>query len=313
MEPMPERVLVTGGAGFIGSHIVDALIAAGHDVFVVDNLNTGHRENVNPAARFYEMDLRDADGLTALLHSEQPTAISHQAALADVRGSLRQPALYTTVNVIGTLNLLEAARASGTVRKLLFASTGGAIYGDPVELPASEACPTNPLDVYGASKLSSEHFIDTYRHNYGLDYCVLRYGNIYGPRQDPKGEAGVVAIFTGAMIEGRPTIINGDGTQQRDFTYVGDIARANVLALTHGSGIYNLGTGVPTDINTIFHELAHLTDYTHPERHGPAKQGEVRVTYLNADKAARDLGWRAEMPLTGGLSRTVDYFKRRSP
>jgi UDP-glucose 4-epimerase len=305
---MTERILVTGGAGFIGSHIVDAFVTAGHDVFVVDNLHTGRRENVNPAARFYELDIRDTDSLTRLMQAERPTAISHQAALADVRGSLREPAVYATVNVIGTINLLEAARAAGTVRKLLFASTGGAIYGNPEELPATEACPPRPLDPYGASKLSCEHFIDTYRHNYGLDYCILRYANIYGPRQDPRGEAGVVAIFTGAMLEGRPTIINGDGTQQRDFLYVEDVARANVLALDRGQGIYNLGTGVPTDINTIFRELAKLTEYEQPERHGPAKQGEAYAVYLDAGHAGRELDWRPAISLSDGLSSTVDFF-----
>jgi len=306
---MSERVLVTGGAGFIGSHIVDALLTAGHDVFVIDNLHSGRREQVNPSARFYELDLRDSEGLTTLLRREQPTAISHQAALADVRGSLRDPATYATVNVVGTLNLLEAARAAGGVRKLIFASTGGAIYGDPAELPASENCPPRPLDVYGASKLAGEYFIDTYRHNYGLDYCVLRYANIYGPRQDPRGEAGVVAIFTGAMLAGRPVIINGDGLQERDFTYVEDIARANVQAIAHGSGVYNLGTGIPTNVNTIFRELAALTDYAGPERHGPGKQGEVRITYLNSDRAARDLGWRPSIALHEGLALTADYFR----
>jgi UDP-glucose 4-epimerase len=307
---MSDRILVTGGAGFIGSHIVDAFVAAGHDVVVVDNLHTGHRENVNPKARFYKLDIRDADGLKRLLEEEKPSVISHQAALADVRGSLREPALYAEANVIGTLNLLEAARAAGSVRKLLFASTGGAIYGDPAELPATESCPPHPLDPYGASKLSCEHFIETYRHNYGLDYCILRYGNIYGPRQDPKGEAGVVAIFTGAMLESKPTVINGDGTQARDFTFGPDIARANVLAAGRGSGIYNLGTGVPTDVNTIFRKLAALTTYAQPEKHGPAKPGEVKTTYLDASRAARDLGWKAEVSLDQGLAETVAYFSR---
>jgi len=305
---MPERILVTGGAGFIGSHIVDAFLSAGHDVIVVDNLHTGHRENVNPAARFYELDIRDSDGLTRLMQTENPTVVSHQAALADVRGSLREPALYATVNVIGTINLLEAARASGTVRKLLFASTGGAIYGNPDELPATEACAPHPLDPYGSSKLSGEHFIDNYRHNHGLEYCILRYANIYGPRQDPRGEAGVVAIFTGAMLENRPTIINGDGTQQRDFLYVGDVARANLRAVEHGQGIYTLGTGVPTDINTIFRELARLTEYEQPERHGPAKQGEAYAVYLDAGRASRELDWEPTVSLSDGLSRTVDFF-----
>jgi UDP-glucose 4-epimerase len=309
---MSERILVTGGAGFIGSHIVDAFLAAGHDVLVVDNLHTGHRRNVNSEARFFELDIRDAEGLARLMHSEQPTAISHQAALADVRGSLREPAHYATVNVVGTINVLEAARSAGTVRKFLFASTGGAIYGNPQELPATESCPPRPLDPYGASKLSCEYFIDNYRHNYGFEYCILRYANIYGPRQDPRGEAGVVAIFTGAMLADRPTIINGDGTQQRDFLYVEDVARANVLAMEAGQGIYNLGTGIPTDINTIFRELARLTEYEHPERHGPAKQGEAYAVYLDAHLAGSELGWKPSVALSDGLARTVDYFAGES-
>ena len=198
-EIMSDSVLVTGGAGFIGSHIVDTLLAAGYDVSVVDDLHTGKRENVNPAARFHRVDIRDAAALDAVFAAERPVAVLHQAAWADVRGSLVDPAGYATVNVIGTLNLLEAARRHGT-RKIVFASTGGAIYGDPAELPATEACPPDPLDPYGASKLSCEVFIATYRHNYGLDFCALRYGNVYGPRQDPFGEAGVVAIFTGKLL-----------------------------------------------------------------------------------------------------------------
>ena len=315
---MAENILVTGGAGFIGSHIVDALIAAGYSVAVVDNLHTGKRENLNPAARFYEVDICEAALLADVFAAERPTAVVHQAALADVRGSLRDPATYAVVNVIGTINLLEAARATGTVRKFLFASTGGAIYGDPAELPATEACPTRPLDPYGASKLASEGFIATYRHNYGMEFCVLRYGNVYGPRQDPEGEAGVVAIFTGAMLRGRPVTINGDGLQQRDFIYVGDVARANLLALQDrpaaevaGTGIYNLGGGIPTDVNTLFRELARLTGYAHPERHGPAKLGEVRCTYLDAGKARRELGWEAEVSLSEGLARTVAFFRER--
>lgn len=303
-----DCIVVTGGAGFIGSHIVDTLLAAGHDVAVVDDLHTGKRENVHPEARFHHVDIRDAAGLARVFAAERPRAVLHQAAWADVRGSLADPAGYASVNVIGTLNLLEAARRYGTA-KIVFASTGGAIYGDPAELPASEACPPDPLDPYGASKLAGETFIATYRHNYGLDFCALRYGNVYGPRQDPFGEAGVVAIFTGKMLRGEAAIINGDGLQSRDFVYVGDVARANLLALLGGSGIYNVGTGVPTDVNTIFRELARLTGATGEERHGPAKLGEVRHTYLDAGRAARELGWRAEVPLAEGLARTVAHFR----
>ena len=295
---MTEHILVTGGAGFIGSHIVDTFVAAGHRVTVVDNLSTGKQQNLNPAAAFYQADIRDAAALAEVFAAEQPTAICHQAALADVRGSLRDPAGYAQVNVVGTLNLLEAGRAVGSVRRFLFASTGGAVYGEPAELPAPETCPARPLDPYGASKLACEGFIDTYRHNYGLSYAILRYANVYGPRQDPFGEAGVVAIFAGGMPAGRPVTINGDGLQQRDFVYVGDIARANLAALTAtGSGIYNLGTGVPTDIVTIWRELAQITAYPFAVQYGDAKPGEVRTTYLDVAKAARELNWRPIVPL----------------
>jgi UDP-glucose 4-epimerase len=307
---MGETILVTGGAGFIGSHIVDALIAAGHSVAVVDNLHTGKLTNVHPAARFYQADIRDAEELARIFAAEKPAVVYHEAALADVRASVREPAVYAEVNVIGTLNVLEAARA-GAARKVIFASTGGAVYGEPAELPASETCPPRPLDPYGASKLAGEAYLYTYRHNFGLDYCALRYANVYGPRQDPEGEAGVVAIFAGAMLRGRPAIINGDGRQQRDFIYVGDIARANLLALEHGSGVYNLGSGVATDINTIYDELAAATGYAAPAQHGPAKLGEVRNIYLDAGRARRELGWEPAVSLREGLQRTVAFFRER--
>jgi len=304
-----ETILVTGGAGFIGSHIVDAFIAAGYHVAVVDNLHTGKRENVNPAAVFHQVDIRDAAALAAVFVAEMPVAVAHQAALVDVRAALVDPITYAAVNVIGTLNLLEAARAAGCVRKFIFASTGGAIYGEPAELPATEACPALPLDPYGVSKLACEHYIATYRHNFGLDYCILRYANVYGPRQDASGEAGVVAVFASRMLGGREAVINGDGMQDRDFVYVRDIARANVLALTHGSGIYNVGTGVPTNINTLFQELARLTGYARPEQHGPAKPGEVYTSFLAAELAGRELGWTPETCLADGLAETVAFFR----
>jgi len=304
-----ETILVTGGAGFIGSHIVDAFIAAGYQVAVVDNLHTGKRENVNPAATFHQVDIRDAAALAAVFASERPIAVAHQAALVDVRAALADPVTYAAVNVIGTLNLLEAARAAGGVRKFIFASTGGAVYGEPAELPATEACPVHPLDPYGVSKLACEHYIATYRHNFGLDYCILRYANVYGPRQDASGEAGVVAVFASRMLRGREAVINGDGWQDRDFVFVRDIARANVLALRHGSGIYNVGTGVPTNINTLFQELTRLTGYTRPEQHGPAKPGEVYTSFLDADLARRELGWTPDTSLADGLAETVAFFQ----
>jgi UDP-glucose 4-epimerase len=305
-----ETILVTGGAGFIGSHVVDALITAGHRVAVVDNLLTGKRENIHREARFYQADIRDLGSLRQIFADLGPQVVCHHAALADVRASVVDPVGYTHVNVIGTLNLLQASRETGSVRRFVFASTGGAVYGEPAELPASETCPPRPLDPYGASKLSCEHFIDTYRHNHGLEYTVLRYSNIYGPRQDPLGEAGVVAIFVGGMLAGRQVTINGDGCQARDFLYVGDVAQANLMALeARGSGIFNLGTGLATDINMIFRELARLTGYTLPERHGPPKTGEVRTIYLDCHRARADLGWEPKVSLAEGLARTVAFFR----
>jgi UDP-glucose 4-epimerase len=235
--------------------------------------------------------------------------VSHQAAQADVRASLVDPAGYAETNIVGTLNLLQAAKAAGT-KKFLFASTGGAVYGNPEELPASERCPAHPLDPYGTSKLACEYYLYTYKHNFGLDYCALRYANVYGPRQNADGEAGVVAIFTKGMLVGRPMTISGDGLQSRDFVYVGDVAAANVAAAKFGSGIYNIGTGLPTDIVTIARELARSTGYTQEIEHGAAKLGEVRHTYLDAHKARRELGWEAQVGLADGLARTVESFRK---
>lgn len=302
------RILVTGGAGFIGSHIVDLFIAAGHHVAVVDNLHTGKLSNLNSQATFYRVDIRDAQALAEVFQREQPEIISHQAALADVRGSLQDPATYAQVNIVGSIHLLELARQHG-VRKFIYASTGGAVYGEPEYLPVTEDHPINPLDPYGASKHAVEHYLFLYRHNYGLDYVSLRYPNVYGPRQDPMGEAGVVAIFTGRMLAGQPCTINGDGKQQRDFTYVTDIARANLLAAERGSGIYNIGSGIGTDVNTIFALLKEAAGYTLPPNYGPPKLGEVRRTYLDASKAQRELGWHPEVPVAEGLRRTVEYFR----
>jgi UDP-glucose 4-epimerase len=303
------RTLVTGGAGFIGSHVVDASIAAGHHVAVVDNLHTGKRSNLNPKAVFYEVDIRDRAGLGRVFELERPEAISHQAALADVRGSLLDPAAYAEVNILGSINLLELARRHG-VRKVVYASTGGAVYGEPEFLPVTEGHPVNPLDPYGASKHAVEHYLFLYKHNYGLDWVSLRYPNVYGPRQDTLGEAGVVAIFSGRMLAGQPCIIFGDGLQQRDFVYVGDVARANLLALTQGSGIYNIGSGIPTDINTIFDLLKTAAGYESEAIYGPAKLGEVRRTYLDATRAHAELAWAPTTDVADGLRRTVESLRR---
>ncbi len=307
------RILVTGGAGFIGSHVVDAYVDAGHDVAVVDNLHTGKRENVHPRAEFYQVDIRDREQLARVFAEVQPEILNHQAALANVRESMERPAEYAAVNIIGSIHLLELAREHN-VQKVIYASTGGAVYGEPEFLPVTEDHPINPLDSYGASKHAVEHYLYLYKENYGLDYTVLRYPNVYGPRQDPLGEAGVIAIFTGRMLKGIECIINGSGEQQRDFLYVGDVARANVLALDKGSGgIYNLGWGKGVDINFLFRALADAVGYTKPPVYGPPKLGEVFRVYLDASKARRELGWEPQIPLAEGLALTVSYFRQHPP
>ncbi len=303
------RILVTGGAGFIGSHVVDALIEEGHEVVVVDDLSTGKREHLNPRAKFYHLDIRDAQHLEEVFAAEQPEIVNHQAARANVRESMEKPTLYAEVNVIGSLNLLELSRKYG-VGKFIYASTGGAVYGEPEYLPADESHPINPLDPYGASKHFVEHYLYLYGVNYGLNYTILRYPNVYGPRQDPHGEAGVVAIFTLKMLEGGEPVINGSGEQERDFVYVGDIAQANIKALERGDDqVYNIGWGVGTSINEIFAKLKEITCHAKEAVHGPAKLGEVFKVYLDASKAQRELDWAPRVGLDEGMRMTVEYFR----
>jgi UDP-glucose 4-epimerase len=308
------NVLVTGGAGFIGSHIADALMNAGHRVVIVDNLHTGNRANIPAGATFYEVDIMDQAHLDQIFAAEKIEAICHQAALANVRESMTDPLTYARVNILGSLVLLELARKY-QIRKIVFASTGGAVYGEGIApdsglLPFTEESKAQPKDNYGTNKLSVEYHLDLYYKNYNIPYIALRYPNVYGPRQNSKGEAGVVAIFTGAMLADEATRITGTGKQVRDFTYVGDIARANVLALaSEHVGIYNVGTGEPTDINTIFEHLAEITHYEQEPTHVPFPPGEVMATYIASDKARRDLGWQAEVPLAEGLRRTVDWLR----
>ena len=303
------RILVTGGAGFIGSHVVDALIERGHELAVVDDLSTGKHEHLNPQARFYHLDIRDAQRLEEVFAAERPAIVNHQAARANVRESMEKPALYAEVNVIGSLNLWELSRKYD-IERLIYASTGGAVYGEPEYLPADEAHPINPLDPYGASKHFVEHYLYLYGVNYGLGYTSLRYANVYGPRQDPHGEAGVVAIFTGQMLEAGEPVINGSGEQERDFVYVGDIAEANIQAMEgNGSQIYNIGSGVGTSISEIFARLKEITGYEKEAVHGPAKMGEVFKVYLDASKAEQELGWLPRVGLDEGMRMTVEYFR----
>ncbi len=308
---MKQTVLVTGGAGFIGSHIVDALLEAGYEVAVVDDLSTGHIENIPARASFHQLDIRK-EGLEEVFQVVRPDYVSHQAARANVRESLEKPVLYADVNLVGSVNLLECCRKYD-VEKVVYASTGGAVYGEPECLPVDESHPIRPLDPYGASKHHVEHHLHVSRHNFGLQFTTLRYPNVYGPRQDPHGEAGVVAIFTLKMLDKEAVTINGTGEQERDFVYVGDVARANLLALKTGEcREYNLGTGHGTSINQLFQELKQLTDYPQEPHHGPQKQGEVFKTALDSQAARRDLGWADQISLAEGLARTVESFQAKA-
>lgn len=303
------NIIVTGGAGFIGSHVSDAFIEAGHHVAVVDNLSTGKKANLNPKATFYEADICDEAAMARIFQQEQPHVVCHQAALANVRESLEKPIRYAEVNVIGSLILLEQARRH-KVERFIYASTGGAVYGEPQSLPVDEDHPINPLDPYGASKHHVEHYLYLYHHNYGLRYTVLRYANVYGPRQDPYGEAGVIAIFTNKMMRGETPTINGTGEKARDFVYVGDVARANVLSLEGPDGIYNIGTGLTTTINQVFAALKEATGFAGEARYGPDKPGEVYRICLNIARAQKELGWTPQVTLQEGMQRTVDFFRR---
>lgn len=302
------RILVTGGAGFIGSHVAATLLAAGHEVAIVDNLSTGHPWNVPAGAALYECDIRD-ECLAQVFTDFKPEVVSHHAAQMSVRVSLQQPRLDAAVNVEGSAHLLECARATGT-RKIIYASTGGAAYGEPFYLPCDESHPVAPLSQYGITKHTVEHYLELYAGLYDLDYTVLRYPNVFGPRQDPEGEAGVVAIFARRMLRNLPITIYGDGLQERDFVYVGDVARATALALTSGSrALVNLGSGQGTSVRAIFDLLADDIGYTQPPHYAPARLGEVYRIYLSGDRARAVLGWAPEVTLADGLRETVRWVR----
>jgi len=303
------RVLVTGGAGFIGSHVAERLLEGGHEVAVLDDLSSGKRENVPDAAAFYEGDVRSEAVLAQVFEEFRPEAVSHQAAQMDVRRSVREPAFDAEVNVIGTIRTLEASIRGG-VRKVVFASTGGAVYGEQEAFPASEDHPQYPVSPYGVSKLAGERYLHYYHVEHGLPYAALRYANVYGPRQDPHGEAGVIAIFCGNLLSGRPSTINGDGTQTRDYVYVSDVARANVLALESDApaGAYNIGTGKETSVNELYGLLHDLSGRDLLATHGPAKPGEQRRSSVDPSLAQRALNWRPEVDLREGLKQTLHSF-----
>jgi UDP-glucose 4-epimerase len=301
------RVLLTGGAGFIGSHVAEALLERGHEVAVLDDLSSGKRENIPEGAVFYEMDIRS--GCPRVFEEFRPEALLHQAAQMDVRRSVREPAFDADINILGTIRFLQNC-VEHEVGKVVFASTGGAIYGEQLEFPATEDHPQYPVSPYGVSKLAAERYLHYYRVQYGLHYVALRYSNVYGPRQDPHGEAGVVAIFCGNLAAGRSSTINGTGEKTRDYVYVEDVARANVLALENEapSGAYNVGTGVETSVNGLYELLLGISGKDLPPEHGPAKPGEQARSSVDPTKAARLLGWRPEVNLKTGLEETFRFF-----
>jgi UDP-glucose 4-epimerase len=301
------RILVTGGAGFIGSHVAESLLGHGHEVAVVDDLSSGKRENVPEGADFHEADVRT--GCASVFRSFRPDALCHLAAQMDVRRSVREPDFDADVNIIGTVRLLESCVVHG-VGKVVFASTGGAVYGEQSEFPATEDHPQYPVSPYGVSKLAAERYLHYYRAQHGLPYAALRYANVYGPRQDPHGEAGVVAIFSGNLAAGRPSTIFGTGEQTRDYVYVGDVARANVLALEGEPpcGAYNVGTGIETSVAELYEKLLRLSGRDLPPEHGPAKPGEQSRSSVDPSRAAKYLGWMPEIDLASGLERTLRFF-----
>jgi UDP-glucose 4-epimerase len=304
------RVLVTGGAGFIGSHVVDHLVQEGCEVSVVDDLSAGKWENVNPLARFHQVDIGSPE-LARVFDAERPETVVHLAAQASVTVSVANPMRDATTNILGSLNLLENCVRAG-VRKFVYVSTGGALYGEPEYLPCDEAHPIHPLSPYGVSKHTVEHYLFVYHQTYGLAYTVLRLANVYGPRQDPFGEAGVVAIFTQRMLDGEQAVIYGTGEQERDFIYVEDCARATVLALSRGDGqAYNIGCGAGTTINDLFAVMKSATGYGLKAQYDPPRPGDVFRSFLDATKARRELGWTPEVSLEEGLRRVVNHFRQQ--
>jgi UDP-glucose 4-epimerase len=301
------RALVTGGAGFIGSHITDALVDAGHSVTVIDDLSRGRRAQVNPAATFVELGIT-SERLGAAVADAKPEVIFHHAAQIDVRESVRDPLHDADVNVVGTVNVLRAAVDAGTSR-VIFASSGGAIYGDAAVIPTPEDQPCLPASPYGTAKLCAEAYGGTFSRQAGVTFVALRYANVYGPRQDPHGEAGVVAIFALRLINGDPAVINGDGAQTRDYVHVQDVVRANLAAVDGPPGVYNVGTGVETDVNELYLMLAAVCGARAAAEHAPAKPGEQLRSCLDTTFTRQRLGWTASIPFEDGLRSTVAYFK----
>lgn len=304
------KCLVTGGAGFIGSHLADKLITKGHKVAVIDNLSNGKEENLNPKVKFYKTDIQDQK-ISQIFEKEKPDIVFHYAAQIDVRKSVENPIESAKTNILGSLNVLENCKNFG-VKKIVFASTGGAIYGEAKIIPTPEDYPPQPVSPYGIEKLIVEHYLDFYKKEYNLDYLILRFANVYGPRQNSRGEAGVIAIFCDKMVAKNQPIINGDGKQTRDFVFVDDVVRANIIAMEENeSGVFNIATGIETDISTVFRELKKAFNLKIQEIHGPQKAGEQKRSCLSFKKAKVKLNWQPEYNLNKGLEITKKWFQKK--
>jgi UDP-glucose 4-epimerase len=303
------NILITGGAGFIGSNVADRFISEGHDVIIVDNLITGKLKNINPKAKFHKIDIRDREGLENIFKENKIDIINHHAAQMDVRKSVDDPIYDADVNILGSLNLLQLA-VKYKIKRFIFASTGGAVYGEQDYFPADEGHPQNPLSPYGISKLALEKYLYFYKMTYSLNYTILRYANVYGPRQDPHGEAGVVAIFAKKILKGEQPVINGDGGQTRDYTFVEDVVDANMLSVKKDiNGIYNIGTGIETSVNELCGIMLKSAGVNIKPVHGPAKMGEQRRSVISSKKINLEFGWIPKYSLKDGISKTINFFK----
>lgn len=304
-----SKVLVTGGAGFIGSHLVDLLIDNGHDVVVIDNLSSGKKENLNPRSKFYQTDV--LNDLSEIFEMERFEFVFHEAAQMNVRRSIENPMFDSRVNIEGSINVLENCRRFG-VKKIIFASSGGAVYGDTTRIPTPENHPLRPVSPYGLSKATVERYLDFYKHLYGLPYLALRYANVYGPRQNPAGEAGVAAIFTELLLKAKAPTINGDGSKTRDFVYISDVVDATLLSLkTKKVGVYNIGTGKETSIKEIFEMLRATLGVEIKPIHAADQPGEQLRSCISFYRINRALGWEPKINLRDGLKKTTDYFSKQ--
>jgi len=302
------KILFTGGAGFIGSNVVDALIDLGHDVVVVDNLSSGFKRNLNPKARFYKLGIGDRE-LSDVFEREKPEIVGHHAAQIDVRKSSEDPVTDARNNILGSLNIITNC-CKFNVRRIIYASTGGAIYGDPEYLPADERHPVNPISQYGVSKHTVEHYLYLYSAMYRLDYVALRYANVYGPRQNPFGEAGVVAIFAIQMLTGKRSTIFGPGDKTRDYIHISDVVAANIRALDRGTNsVINIGTGVETSDQEVFDTLAEVLEYRESPVYAPVRKGEVYRICLKCSKARDLLDWSPRLSFKDGIAKTAEYYR----